>query len=223
MKQLFEGQVLDIVKSDNCIVFPYVIEQVGNQTRVAFMMYQNENGKTTNVAKHIYLLSKFGPDHKAFCLQSENYVSSKVIVFPGEQMLIAEENGDIKILDTDAAYLYYGKLFYSKEIPSAVALYEDKIWCAFKNQNVLVRYNVNNMREELRIGGGENSPFKSPCDIFVDFDNAYISNQDDNSIVKLNLTNYSLETYKELDITPKKFLKIGRNEFVLSQDGVYTI
>ncbi len=223
MKLLFEGQVLDIVKSDNGIVFPYVIEQVGNQTRVAFMMYQNENGKTTNVAKHIYLMSKFGPDHKAFCLQTENYVSSKVVVFPGEQMLIAEENGDIKILDTDAGYLYFGKLFYAGEIPSAIALHEDKIWCAFCEKNVLVRYNVNTMREELRIGGGESSPFKSPCDIFIEYDNAYISNKESNSIVKLNLTNYSLNTYKELPIAPKKFLKVGRNEFVLSENGVYVI
>lgn len=217
------GEVLDIQFTENGIIFAYCEKKDENSITVAFKMITFDNGKITNVAKNIYQLSKFGPDYKAFSTQSKSYLTCKVIKFPGRQMLFLETDGSVKVLDADASLLYSGNLIYYGEVPSGIALQGDKLWCCYKSQNILVRYNINNMREELRIGGGCDTPFNKPCDIYTDTNIGFICNEGSGTVLKVNLKTYDLEVYKKFDFPVKQYLKAFNSEFIVNKDGIYMI
>lgn len=223
MKPIYEGEVLDVIGTENGLIFSYCEDKSEKQLTVAFKMLSFETGKLTNVAKNIYQLSKFGVDYKAFSMNAENYITCKVITFPGEQMLILETDGTLKILDTDTYILYEGKLEFAGESPSGIALFGDKLWCSYKDKNILVRYNINTMREELRIGGGKNTPFNAPTDIFVDGKFAYVCSYGSNTLLKVDLNSYALNIYKEFDLPVKQYLRLGNFEFAVNENGIYMI
>ena len=223
MKPIYEGEVIEVIATENGLAFSYCEKKEENQLTVAFKLLSFESGKITNVAKNIYQLSKFGTAYKAFSMQAENYITCKVITFPGEQMLILETNGTIKILDTDSSLLYEGKLNFVGEAPSGIALFGDKLWCSYKNKNVLVRYSINTMREELRIGGGRETPFNAPTDILVDGNYAYVCSSSSSALLKVDLNTYALDVYKEFDTPLKQYLRVNNFEFVVNQNGIYMI
>lgn len=85
-----------------------------------------------------------------------------------------------------------------------------------------MRFNLNTMHAELRIGG-KNSPFDSPENIFIDGEWAYVSNAGSNKIVKVNLEDYSVEDYYGFEEPVKCYVKSGNFEFVLLDSGLYVI
>lgn len=223
MTQIFEGDALHIIPADNRIIIAYAEEMAKSQMTVAFKMISFDDDKSTNVAKNIYQLSKFGTNYRSYCIQVQNYFTCKNIIFKNEKMLVLEVDGTIELLDTDASFIWAGKLLYKNTPPSSIAIFENKLWATFPEHNVLVRYNLNTMREELRIGGGANSPFKNPCDIFVKGNDAFICNSDSCQILKVNLNTYSLEVYKEFEKPVKQYIEADNRSFAVLSDGVYKL
>jgi hypothetical protein len=223
VKPIFEGEILDVAATENGLIYAYCEDRSETQITVAFKMISFEGFKETNVAKNIYLLSKFGPDYKAFSIHADNYISCKIITFPGEQMLILEDDGTVKFLNDDATLLYDSKINYVNENPSGIALSGDKLWCSYKDKNVIIRYNINTMREELRLGGGRNTPFSMPTDIFVEGGYAYIASSGTKSVLKVDLNSYALESYKELEVNVNRFFRIAGFDFIVNENGLYMI
>lgn len=223
MTKIFEGDVLHIIPSDNRIIVAYAEERNDTQMTVAFKMISFDDNKTTNVAKNIYQLSKFGANYRSYCIQVQNYFTCKNIIFPTEKMLVLEVDGTVELLDTDASFIWAGKLLYKNTPPSSLAVFQNKLWATFPQHNVLVRYNINTMREELRIGGGTSSPFANPCDIFIKDENAYICNTGSLQILKVNLNTYSLEVYEEFTQPVKQYLEADNRRFAVMDDGVYKL
>ncbi|MBE6728624.1 MAG: hypothetical protein E7568_00130 [Ruminococcaceae bacterium] len=223
MTKVFEGDVLHIIPADNRIIVAYAEEREATQMTVAFKMIPFDNTESTNVAKNIYQLSKFGANYRSFCIQVQNYFTCKNIILKSEKMLVLEQDGTVELLDTDASFLWAGKLLYKNSSPSSIAIFESKLWATFPEHNVLVRYNINTMREELRIGGGVSSPFANPCDIFVKDNFAYISNPGSLQILKVDLNTYSLEVFEEFTAPVKQYLEIENHRFAVMDDGVYKL
>lgn len=223
MTKIFEGDILHVIPMENGMIIAYAEERSDSQITAAFKMVSFDSEKITNVAKNIYQLYKFGENYKAFCIQVQNYFTSKTIIFPSEKMLVLELDGTVELLDTDASFLWAGKLLYKNAPPSCLALFQNKLWATFPEHNVLVRYNINTMREELRIGGGTSSPFAQPCDIFVKGDFAYICNPGSLQILKVDLNNYSLEVYEEFTQPVKQYLEVDGRRFVVMNTGVYQL
>lgn len=223
MTSVFEGDILHVIPMENGIIIAYAEDRSETQITAAFKMISFDTDKTTNVAKNIYQLSKFGANYRSFCIQVQNYFTCKTIIFPSEKMLVLERDGTVELLDTDASFLWAGKLLYKSTPPSSMALFENKLWATFPEHNVLVRYNINTMREELRIGGGNSSPFAQPCDIFVKGDFAYICNLGSLQILKVELNTYSLEVYEEFTQPVKQYLEVDNKRFVVMDTGVYRL
>lgn len=223
MTKIFEGDVLHIIPADSRIIVAYAEERSETQLTVAFKMVSFDDDKSTNVAKNIYQLSKFGANYRSFCIQVQNYFTCKNIILENEKMLVLEVDGTIELLDTDASFIWAGKLLYKNTPPSSIAVYENKLWATFPEHNVLVRYNLNTMREELRIGGGSSSPFANPCHIFIKNNFAYICNKGSLQILKVDLTTYSLEVFEEFTTPVNQYLEVDNRRFVVKDDGVYKL
>ena len=223
MTPVFEGDVLHVIPMENGIIIAYAEERSETQITAAFKMISFETVKVTNVAKNIYQLSKFGSNYKAFCTQVQNYFTCKTIIFPSEKMMALELDGSIQMLDTDASCIWMGKLLYKNAPPSSIAYCENKLWATYPEHNVLVRYHINTMREELRIGGGVSSPFHLPTDIFIKNNVGYICNTGSLQILKVDLNTYSLEVFEEFTQPVKQYLEVDNYRFAVMDTGVYKL
>lgn len=223
MKTVFEGEILHVIPMEKGIIITYCEKRTETQLSVAFKMISFETGKVTNVAKNIYQLSKFGAAYRLFVEQTKNYLTCTVIPLPSEKLLIMELDGTLKLLETDSTVLWAGQLLYKNAPPTSIALFENKLWTCYAEHNVIVRYNINTMREELRIGGGAASPFRQPSYIFIKGDKGYICNPGTLQILKIDLNTYDLEVYKEFATPVKQYLEVDGYAFVVMENGVYLL
>ncbi len=223
MKTVFEGDIFHVIPMEKGIIITYCENRTESQISVAFKMISFETGKVTNVAKNIYQLSKYGPAYRLFVEQTKNYLTCNVIPLPNDKMLIIELDGTLKLLESDSTVLWSGNLSYKNAPPTSVALFENKLWTCYAEHNVIARYNINTMREELRIGGGANSPFRQPSHIFVKGNKGYVCNPGTLQILKVDLNTYDLEVYIEFTAPVKQYLEVDGYAFAVMENGVYLL
>ena len=221
MKPIFEGEIIDVVCVENGLVISYILEKEDTKITVAYKMVTFDNGKIINVQKSMYELSKFGASFKAVEAKIKNHLSCKAVLLPNGKLFILEKDGSAKLLDSDAEEIWTGSLIYRGSAPSGIAINNRCVWSCFKEKSVLMRMNLLTMREELRIGGGNSSPFKSPIDLFADGDDIYVCNADSNEILKVNTNSYVTEQYRQFDSKVLQYLRSGEYEFAVLENGVY--
>lgn len=222
MKQIFSGEVYEILPISGGIIFSYCKEKTEDNVVVAYKMLSFENGHFTDIAKNIYLITKFGNNYKAVVSLCDNYITVKSIVLPSGKVFLMSADGTARLLDNDAAPIWQGSLLYRTFAPSDIVLYKNALWASYAECNVLLRYNLNTLREELRVGGNK-SPFERPKDIFIDGENAYISNLGSQRVIQLNLNTYSVSECEKFEEPIYQYVKVGDYRFVLLESGVYVI
>ena len=223
MKQIFAGEVYEILPLSNGILFSYNREELDDNVLVAYKMISFDNGRFTDVAKNVYLITKFGNNYKAVVSKCDNYITVKSILLPNGKVFLLSANGSAQLLDTDASVIWTGDLLYRSCVPSDIVLYDNALWASYAECNTLLKYNLATMREELRIGGGANSPFDKPRDIFLEGDNAMISNQGSKKLLQINLTSYKLFEYESFDEAISQYVKVADNRFAILESGLYLI
>ena len=222
MKPIFEGEVYEMLPKSDGIVFSYCRGVEDNNVTVGFKMLSFENGSLVDVAKNIYLVTKFGSNYRAAVRVCENYITSKAVVLPNDKLFIVSAGGQAYIADITGDIDWSGEIGYRNCPPNDIAFYNNALWASFANENALIRFNPNTMREELKVGG-KRSPFDAPKDIFIDGATAVVCNNGSNKLIKINLDSYAVEEYKQFEERPHSYLKIGKFEFVLLDSGIYLI
>ena len=222
MKKIFDGKVYEVLPKSDGIIFPYRKAVVDEGDIVWYKMLSLENSLLSDVSETIYWNMKFGSNYPVAVKLCKNFVAEKSIILPDGRTLICNENGQVFVIDTDGMINISGEIRYRDAAPSGIALYNNSIWASFKEHNVLIRFNINTMRAELRIGG-KTSPFECPENIFIDGEWAYVCNKDSNKIIKVYLESYSVEDYYSFEEPIYAYVKSGSYEFVLLESGLYII
>ncbi len=222
MKKIFDGKIYEVLPKSDGIVFPYRKAVVDEGDIVWYKMLSFENSLLSNVSENVYWNIKFGSNYNVAKGLCKNFVSVKSIVLPNGRLFLCSDNGQAFIVDTDGMINIAGELKYRDQTPSGIAFYKNSIWASFAGHNVLIRFNINTLRVELRIGG-KNSPFNNPRSIFVEDQYAYVCNGIGNDIVKVDLENYSVDQYYGFEEPVYSYVKSDKFEFVLLQSGLYLI
>ncbi len=222
MRKIFDGKVYELLPKTDGILFPYQKAVVDEGDIVWYKMFSLENSLMTDVSETIYWNIKFGSNYNVAVELCKNFVSEKAIMLPNGRLFLLNGNGQVFVVDPDGMINIGGELKYRDCAPSAIAFYSNSIWASFKENNVLIRFNINTMRAELRIGG-KTSPFDAPEDIFIDGEWAYVSNSGSNKLIRVNLENYTVEDYCSFEEPIRAYVKSGKNEFALLDSGLYTI
>ena len=222
MKKIFDGKIYEVLPKSDGIIFPYQKAVIDQGDVVWYKMLSIENSSLTDVSENIYLNVKFGGNYNIATSVCKNFVAEKSIVLPDGRTLLCNANGQVFIIDNDGMINISGEIKYRDEAPTAIAYYKNSIWASFSENNVLIRFNIATMRNELRIGG-RTSPFVSPQDIFISGEFAYVCNRGANNIIKVNLENYSVEEYYTFEEPVLRYIKSGNFEFVQLDSGLYVI
>lgn len=226
MELVFKGEIYDMVQKSDGLVFSYKKGEIDGRLVVGFKMISVENGIMTDVAKNVYLLSKYGSNYRAATGLCSNYVTAKSIPLLSGRILVLDSGGTAAFIDADGIPGWTGELKYRGAAPSAAAVYKNGLWACFAASNVLLRFNFATMREELRVGGGSSgtaSPFASPRDIFIDGSQAVVSNAASNKILKIDLESYTVSDFYEFSEPVYGYLKTGNYQFALLESGLYSV
>ncbi len=222
MKQIFAGEVYEVLPLTNGILFSYCKEIVDDNVIVAYKMISFDTGRFTDVAKNIYLITKFGNNYKSVITNCDNYITVKSLVLPNGKVFLLSTDGSAQLVDNDATPVWKGNLIYRSHTPSDILLHNNALWASYADCNAILRYNLATMREELRIGGAK-SPFDKPKAMFLEGDNAMISNLGSKKLLQVNLNNYSLMEYEQFEEPLYQYVKVADNRFAVLESGLYLI
>jgi len=222
LEKIFSGEIYEILPQSSGVVFTYCKGASEDRVLVAYKMVSVDNGIISDVAKNIYLLSKFGSNYHAAADLCSNYVTARSVVLPSGRVFACTENGTAYLIDGDGLPIWSGELNYKGSAPSDIAIHKNSLWACYSKEGVLLRFNLNTMREELRIGG-KNSPFEKPVNIFIEDNIAVVSNAGSNKLLKVDLNSYTVTDYKEFTEAVYGYVKIKNFEFVLLKSGLYVL
>lgn len=222
MKKVFSGEVYEVLPTSGGIIFSYCKDVIEEKALVGYKMITFENGRFSDIVNTIYLLTKFGNNYKAVAAMCDNYITAKSIVLPNSKVFLLSQDGKAQLLGADAVPIWTGELKYRGCNATDIALYKNALWASFADCNVLLRYNLTTMREELRIGG-KKSPFDRPSGLFVEGDTVMVSNVGSSKLTEVSLETYSVSDYEEFEEPVKQYVKVGDNRFALLDSGLYLI
>ena len=222
MDRISPHHALSLLALPSGFVFAYPFEISSDSMKVGYKMVTFDTGKISNVTGTIYTLTKFGPAYRAFKGKIKNFITSLSAVFEDGRVFVSEKNGSAILVGQSGETLWEGKLSYQGFIPSAVAASGETLWAAYSEKNTLVKYNVNSMREELRIGGSS-SPFSSPIAIFPAGNKLFVCNGESRDIWKIDTTDYSTEMYYEFEEKVFDYKFIDKYEIVCLESGIYLL
>lgn len=222
MKQIFEGEVYDILPLPNGIVFSYCKEATDTEVTVSYKMLSFDNGRFSDVAKNIYLMTKFGNNYNAIIKHCDNYITAKSIILPNGKVFLLLSDGTAKLVDIDSTIIWQGKFNYRTYNASDIVIHKNSIWACFPECNVLLRYNLSTMREELRIGGNK-SPFDKPKAMFLEGDSVTVCNRGSQKLTKVNLESYIVLEGENFPEEVLQYLKADNYQFVILKSGLYII
>lgn len=222
MKQIFSGEIFEVLPLSDGILFSYCKDRQEENVSVAYKMISFDNGRFTDVARNIYLITKFGNNYKSVVRLCDNYITVKSIVLPNGKVFLMNSDGTAQLIDNDATPVWTGDLTYRSCTPSDIVLYNNALWVSYADCNALLRYNLSTMREELRIGGNK-SPFDKPCDLFLEGDCVMVSNQGSKKLLQVNLNSYTVFEYETFEEPLYQYVNVKENRFAVLESGLYLI
>ena len=140
MKQIFPGEVYEILPITNGIIFSYKKDDIHNKVVIAYKMISFATGQYTDIAKNIYMLSKFGSNYKAIAEHCENYITVKSLLLAGGKVFLLFPDGKATLLDLDATPIWTGDLIYRGNPPTDIKLHNNSLWATYAQCNMLVKF-----------------------------------------------------------------------------------
>ncbi len=222
MKLIFSGEVYEVLPIMNGIIFSYKKEEISDQTIVGYKMISFSSGQFTDVERNIYRLTKFGNNYTEVIKHIGNYIEVKSLLLAGGKIFLIFPDGKATLLDLDATPVWSGNLLYKGEAPSDVKFHGNALWATYEEKNVLIRFNLNTMRNDLRLGNRK-EPFSAPKDIFIEEDRAIVSNFASKKLIAVNLNDYTVEDLEEFEEGVKQYICIDEKRMVILESGLYLL
>jgi len=222
MKLIFSGEVYEVLPIMNGIIFSYKKEEISDQTIVGYKMISFSSGQFTDVERNIYRLTKFGNNYTEVIKHIGNYIEVKSLLLAGGKIFLIFPDGKATLLDLDATPVWSGNLLYKGEAPSDVKYHGNALWATYEEKNVLIRFNLNTMRNDLRLGNRK-EPFSAPKDIFIEENRAIVSNYGSKKLIAVNLNDYTVEDLEEFEEGVKQYICIDEKRMVILESGLYLL
>ena len=227
MKKIFSSEAIHILPLPSGFIIATKQKEQDNHILVGYKMATLETDVLNSVTRNVYQLAKFGNNFKQYEKYLKDYLNCKTIQLPTGRLFAVYPDGRAMLYNQNIETEWSGTLMLNGYGPCDIALQDDKVWASFPESNTLIRYNLANMKEDLRIGAGkgtgEISSFSYPMGIWINGDTMLVCNANSNKIIEVNLTTFSAYDYAEFDESVMQFIKISDTEIVHLSSGIYTL
>ena len=225
MKKIFSNDAIHILPLPSGFIIAIKQKEQGNRIIVGYKMATLETGRLGSVTRNVYQLAKFGNNFKRYEQLLGDYLNCKTILLQGGRLFAAYPDGRAMLYNQDVEPVWSGSLMQNGYGPCDIALQDDKVWASFPESNMLIRYSLDSMKEDLRIGESEGAAgsFSYPTGLWINGDTMLVCNADSNKIIEVNLNTFSAYDYAEFDESVTQYIKIADTEIVQLKSGIYTL
>ncbi len=225
MKKLFADEIYDILECAGGFIVVYRRTEVQEKIVVSYKSVKLDSGTVTQRTRADYNFFKFGEvDPTDGMLPSEAITCSTAKLDNGS-VFIVNRNGNAKILDLNGDLEWQGTIKYKDCGPASIAHCGHTLWASFPERNALIRFNLRTMREELRIGGSNDSSFAGPEGLWINEDEGLLTvcNSKANNILEVNMKTYTVCERASFQEPVHKYMRIGKKELVVLNSGLYLL
>lgn len=225
MKKIYGDNSLSLFPLENGFLIVTKEDENTDMVSVGYKLVDFSNYTLAPVTKDVYQQAKFGKNYKAFELQVRNYVTSKTVKLENGNVFAVNTDGEAKVMDKNGYVEWQGTVNYKGHAPADIAILGDTVWASYPHSNVLIRFNLSSMREELRIGGDGDNAFDKPEGLWIKADEKklLVCCSGSKKILELDIKNYNLFEYAEFEEPVHEYIDIQSNEMVLLDSGVYRL
>ena len=223
MLKIVSLDIVDLLSFPSGILFVLKENLENGAVKVSFYSFDIATQSIATVTKSAYLLTKFGPAYTPIAKQLGDYVSCDTAKLWNGNTFIIYSTGEMGIFDEEGALVRTGDLMYNGVPARDVAVDNNYIWSAVPSKNLIVKYSMLQNRVVMRIGGDNSTTFLNPVSVEEYDGYLYVCCKDARRIKRVNLSDYSVDEYKEFDEPVFKYLRVGKNEFVVLESGVYML
>lgn len=225
MKQLFSEQIYDLLKTPDGFITVYRRPDFEDSIVVSYKSVSFNDGVVTRRTRADYEYIKFGSNRRFEDLQSGGFITCSCVELENDRIFMVRDGGDAVVYDARNKVEWQGTIRYKGEGPSGIAGAGSVVWASFYENNTLVRFNLRTMREELRIGGSNDSSFQGPKGLWFDesTDKLYVCNHKAQNILEVNTKNYTVKCHAEFEEPVHKYLKASNRELVVLDSGLYLL
>ncbi|MBQ6420569.1 MAG: hypothetical protein IJK02_05810 [Clostridia bacterium] len=223
MLKIVTLDIVDLIAFPSGVLF-VIKEKLENESiKVSFYSFDVATKSIATVTKNAYLLSKFGTAFSPIAKQLGDYVSCDTAKLWNGQTFIIYSTGEMGIFDEGGKLISTGDLTYRDAPARDVAIDNNYIWSVVPKQNLIIKYSLLQNRVVMRIGGDNATTFTNPVSIEEYDGYLYVCCKDTCKIKRVRLSDFAVDEYKEFDEPVFKFLKVGSDEFVVLESGVYLL
>lgn len=225
MKKIFSEQIYDILETPSGFMMVYRRPEFEDKTVVSYKSVSIGDGLATQRTRADYEYIKFGEGRNISDLEAGGFITCNCVELDNNRLFIVESNGNARILDRENNIEWQGSIRYKDLGPTAIAHYGHTLWASFSENNTLIRFNLRTMREELRIGGSNDSSFSGPEGLWIDSqaEKLYVCNKNAQNILEVNVKTYTVVEHAVFDEPVHRYMKIGDREFVVLDSGLYML
>ncbi|MGH4124373.1 MAG: hypothetical protein ACREV6_15730 [Clostridium sp.] len=210
-----------IIKNKDCMV---------NHDTCKNVYYKHDLNKINEISENQYLKIKYGENHDKILKYFENAEPECITLLDGSQILSYYQESIIKRFDNkgDLIKIDKGNVLSNFEVLYSIEVDGNSIWGAFPTAHVIRKSCILTGEEEMSIGycdyiNDKSYPLCYPEHI-IKYDNyLYISDMGSKRILRLDLNNYELDEYKKLNERVWAYGRIGKNEVVELESGMYIL
>lgn len=221
MKQIFGPCILQVQPCQTGFIFVEKGEEE-ERTVITYKMLDFERSSFNPVTRNVYLLSKFGNRFEQFEDSPEDFIHMKTLFFPERYVMVCDQQGMASLYTGDGALRYQRSLLLGEEPPYDFALGENCFWASYPKNGAVVRYSLQNLRRELRIGGGA-SRLPSPEGLMYQHSKLLFCSSSEHKVLELDPLTFEMEVYHSFEEPIHNYYKYHSHEVVVLDSGVYLL
>lgn len=222
MKQIFGSEVLQIQPCQNGFIFVLKQEEQNEKTVIAYKMMDFERMTIAPVTRNVYLLEKFGGQFERYDQNPDDFLNLRSLILPERRLLTVDTKGNAVVVGGDGRKQFEGCLTYQGCVPDHLVLGDGCVYASYPDAGAVIRYNAATLRQELRLGGGEN-PMPRPEGLYYQNGQLLVCMPTEHKMMELNFNTFELEDYEAFEEPIHRYLKYNANEIVLLDSGAYKL
>lgn len=223
MKRLYGNGVIEIIPVDDGFVFAVQQSAYDDKIVVSYKLYSFDTGACVPIKKSVYIGAKFGSNIDLDDLQVQNHIHSFSVKLPKHQTMVFDDQGNVFLVDENGKTIRPTTIMYNGENATSAVFHQDTVWCAFSQNGAIIKYDIDTLKEDIRISSGPKIDFTKTGSLYSTGENLLVCGGNAGKVYSVNTTNYDVQELFSFDEPVIAYAKINSNELVLLSSGIYRL